>query len=150
MILGKSLPPHHPCDNKLKLTNNPSVNCRLPQTPRTPTTAAAHYFDDIWSKTKKGGPRPLRRSSTHRNLGFSGVSSNGDYANGDHDEALSDFDLRRASSVGWLSEEDLRKKAEVDSRVASFVNDQLQRMRSNDSAGADAMEDEIETSFDGV
>lgn len=124
-----------------------SVNCRLPQTPRTPSTAAAHYFDDIWSKTKKGGPRPLRRSSTHRNIGFGGASSNGDHTNSDHGE---DFDLRRASSVGWLSEEDLRKKAEVDSRVANYVSDQLERMRSNDSANINAIEDEIEATLDGA
>ena len=88
----------------------------------------------------------LRRSSTHRNLGFGGASSNGDHTHGDDE----DFDLRRANSVGWLSEEDLKKKAEVDSRVASYVSDQLERMRSNDSANANAIEDEIETKFDGA
>jgi len=100
----------------------------------------------MWSKTKKGGPRPLRRSSTHRNIGFGAASSNGDYANGEHDE---EFDLRRANSVGWLSEEDLKKKAEVDSRVAHYVSDQLERMRSNDSANTTAIEDEIEAQLDG-
>lgn len=117
-----------------------SVTCRLPQTPRTPTTAAAHYFDDVWSKAKKGGPRPLRRSSTHRNLG------NGQSANGDDDE---DFDLRRANSVGWLSEEDLKAKAETDDRVAHYVSNKLERIRTNDSANAEDMEDEIEAQYDG-
>merc|ERR1711881_186738 len=130
---GRGLGASHQCGwtgLMAKMIHDTGVNCRLPQTPRTPTTAAAHYFDDIWSKTRKGGPRPLRRSSTHRNLGFGGASSNGDHTHGD--------------------EEDLKKKAEVDSRVASYVSDQLERMRSNDSANANAIEDEIETKFDGA
>jgi hypothetical protein len=49
-----------------------------------------------------------------------------------------------------LSEEELKKKAEVDSRVANYVSNQLERMRSNDSANTNAIEDEIEAKFDGM
>jgi hypothetical protein len=80
-------------------------------------------------------------------MGFGGASTHSEYTNGDHDDK---FDLRRINSVGYLTEDDIQKKAEVDTRVANYVSDQLQRMRTNDSAGADAMEDEIEASFDGA
>ncbi len=60
------------------------INCRLPQTPRTPSTAAAHYFDDTFSRgnvrrRKSSVPTSpnsagddaarLRRSSTSRSIG---------------------------------------------------------------------------------
>ena len=91
---------------------------------------------------KKGGPPLLRRSSTHRNIG-----NGSEHTNGDHDDG---FDLRRASSVGVLSEEDLRKKAEVDSKVASYVSEKLERMRSNENESAIEIEDELETTYDGA
>jgi hypothetical protein len=116
------------------------VNCRLPQTPRTPSTAAAHYFDDIWTKAKKGGPRPLRRSSTTRNIG------NGE-SNGYDDEVPAH---NRTSSVGYFDEAALQEKADHDRHVAHYVSDQLERMRSNDSAAASAVGDELETGLDGT
>lgn len=118
------------------------MNCRLPQTPRTPSTAAAHYFDDIWAKGKKEkGPRPLRRSSTTRNIG------NGESANGNVHPTYSH---NRANSVGYFDDAALAEKAEMDRHVASYVSDQLQRMRSNDSASAMAMEDEVEVDHETV
>jgi hypothetical protein len=124
-----------------KCLHDDSINCRLPQTPRTPATAAAHYFDDIFSKQKKGGPRPLRRSSTTRNLGNGQI-------NDEEDDGVVDF--RRVNSVGYLDEEALKRKAEVDQHVANYVADQLRRMHTNDSASANDMQDEIEAQLDGA
>lgn len=69
-----------------------SINCRLPQTPRTPSTAAAHYFDDTFSRghrrksssvgTTTPGAR-LRRSSTSRSIGNHSLYSPSD-AGDDH------------------------------------------------------------------
>lgn len=52
-----------------KMIHDSGVNCRLPHTPRTPGTAANHYFDDVLSRTAKV-PRPYlgRRSSTSRSI----------------------------------------------------------------------------------
>ena len=76
MILGKLINLIH-CST---LTCSFSINCRLPQTPRTPSTAAAHYFDDVFSQAAKRRPSSrrgstrseaptMRRSSTSRSLG---------------------------------------------------------------------------------
>ena len=47
-----------------------SINLHLPHTPRSPTAAAHHYFDEIFTRTKAGlHTRHLRRSSTGRSIG---------------------------------------------------------------------------------
>ena len=48
------------------------ISCRLPQTPRTPGTGMAHYFDDIFTRhvsQPKSSKPSLRRSSTSRSIG---------------------------------------------------------------------------------
>jgi len=134
-----------------KMIHDTGVNCRLPQTPRTPSTAAAHYFDDIFSKGRVSKPK-LRRSSTSRSIG--NRSEWGTSTNGDHTEALEDsnediqkrFQYDRANSIGYLDEEALKRKAEVDEQVAHYVSDQLERLHCNDSASE--WKDEIEASVD--
>lgn len=119
------------------------MTCRLPQTPRTPTTAAAFYFDEIWSSAgKPKKPHHFRRSSTSRSIGFRSdweTSTNGD------EEAAP---LNRTNSIGYLDAEALRHKAEMDKHVASYVSDQLARVKSGDSADIDC--GELETSLDGA
>ena len=113
------------------------INCRLPQTPRTPTAAAAHYagsyFDEIWGRSSK--PR-IRRSSTSRSIGnsFNG-SVNGDIRDGS-----------AVGSVGDVVDRE-RQKSEANQHVANYVNEQLERVRSNESVGA--YEDEFEAQLDG-
>ncbi|KAF2404986.1 glycoside hydrolase family 63 protein-like protein [Trichodelitschia bisporula] len=140
---GRGLGASHQCGWTgliAKMIHDTGVNCRLPQTPRTPSTAAAHYFDDMWSRNKKDNPRPLRRSSTTRNIG------NGQVPNGDDEES----DFRRTNSVGHLDEEALKHKAELDEHVARYVSDQLKRIRSHDSHLSSAIQDEIEAKLDGT
>ena len=121
------------------LTCSPSINCRLPQTPRTPSTAAAHYFDDVFSRPSKpanGKPHHFRRSSTNRSIGNrSSVGS----LNGDDEDTGT-----RANSVAIVDDEE---KAEADKHVANYVGDQLERIRSNESAVV--YEDEFEAQLDG-
>ena len=120
-----------------------SLTCRLPQTPLTPTTAAAHYFDDIFSKVNRPKQRHhLRRSSTTRSIGDRSdwASTQGD------DDALTP--INRTNSIGYLNEDDLKQKAEMDQHVAHYVTDQLERIRSNDSAEVEPAE--FETSIDGA
>ena len=82
---GRGLGATHQCGWSgliAKMIHDTGINCRLPQTPRTPSTAAAHYFDDVLGrgtkdKTRKksyvGTPGPdgprMRRSSTSRSIG---------------------------------------------------------------------------------
>lgn len=103
------------------------VNCRLPQTPRTPTTAAAHYFDDIFTRSSKPrGEQPrVRRSSTCRSIG--NRSSFNLSANGDDETRSAD------GSAYTNGEERMRRQSEADQHIAKFVTDQLERIRSNES-----------------
>ena len=120
------------------------MTCRLPQTPRTPTTAAAHYFDDMF--TVKGRPKKpvhFRRSSTTRSIGYrSDIASTND-----EDEEFGE-PINRTSSIGYLNQDELQKKADMDRHVASYVNDQLERMKSGESGDVDG--GEFEASLDGT
>lgn len=70
------------------------MNCRLPQTPRTPSSAASHYFDDTFLRQRRaslGGRRAsgIARSQTRRrsigNVSDKAGTENGD-ADGDGDD----------------------------------------------------------------
>lgn len=118
------------------------MTCRLPQTPRTPTAAAAHYFDDVLSS----GPRPkkpsqLRRSSTTRSIGF-----RSDYGGDDDDEDGPTSPVRRKNSVGYLDEDAAKAKQEIQDRFNHYVSGQLERVK---TGMQDYEPDELETLVDG-
>ena len=122
------------------MIHDTGINCRLPQTPRTPSTAANHYFDDIFSKpvkpSKASRPRH-RRSSTHRSIG--NRSSFSASINGDED-------ARSVGNSAIGDEEHTREKEEANQHVVNYVTDQLQHIRSHDSTTVN--EDEFETQLD--
>ena len=122
------------------------MTCRLPQTPRTPSGAAAHYFDDIWNTSgKPKKPHHLRRSSTSRSIGFRTdweTSTNGEEAEPER------ASFNRTNSIGYLNADALRRKQEMDEHVANYVSDQLTRIKSGESDGVDG--DEFEASLDGA
>jgi hypothetical protein len=120
-----------------------SLTCRLPQTPRTPTAAAAHYFDDIFThKGKAKKPNHLRRSSTSRSIGL-----RSDWEATDDDDTYTP--INRTNSIGYLNEEALKQKTQMDHHVAHYVSDQLERLRTHrDSDDFDC--GEFETSVDGT
>jgi len=120
------------------------MTCRLPQTPRTPTAAAAHYFDDVLST----GPRPkkpsqLRRSSTTRSIGFRSDYGGDD----DDDEDGPTSPVRRKNSVGYLDEDAVKAKQEIQDRFNHYVSGQLERVK---TGMQDYEPDEFETSVDGA
>jgi len=122
-----------------------SVNLRLPHTPRSfPQAAAAHYFDDVFSKkgkTKTSAPS-LRRSSTTRSIGNrSSVAS----ANGDNAEAIDDS---IPDENGGGDHGDIRSQLEQNEHVQRYVADQLERVRSGGSAST--VHDEFEAQLDGA
>lgn len=110
----------------------------MPQTPRTPTTAAAHYFDDIFSRSAKpsrtDNNRRLRRSSTSRSIG-----NRSDF------EAALNGDAE--SEDGAHSYEANNRNSETDAHFNNYVSDQLNRVRSRTSLAA--YEDEFEAQLDG-
>ncbi len=121
-----------------------SMTCRLPQTPRTPTGAASHYFDDVFHTTDKPKkPHHLRRSSTTRSIGFRSDWETS--TNGDDEEGTSP--ARRRSSIGAQDPEAMRQKLVEEERLHDYVNSQLHRIK---TGMASAEPDEFETMTDGA
>ena len=142
---GRGLGASHQCGWTgllAKMIHDTGVNCRLPQTPRTPTIAANHYFDDIFTRSVKttmnGRPQNQRRSSTYRSIGRR--SSFGASVNGDDDGKSP------SRSMTFEHGEDQKEKEEADHHIANFVSDQLQRLRTTDTASLH--EDEFGTRAD--
>jgi len=172
---GRGLGASHQCGwtgLMAKMIHDTGINCRLPQTPRTPSTGLAHYFDDTFSSglTRKntfagGTPGPMRRSSTSRSLGnrssFVSTATNGDhFSRGQttpaviHDVDAVDSYFDNAPSVvtdgdDWGEEDKLereRRKSVADSHFEKFVNDQLTKIKTDESVGV--YEDEFEAQLD--
>ncbi|KAK4943522.1 hypothetical protein LTR28_008436 [Elasticomyces elasticus] len=153
---GRGLGASHQCGWTglvAKMIHDTGVNCRLPQTPRTPSSAAAHYFDDVFSRQRRASvtkkPTNLRRSSTYgaRSIGMRSdyASTNGDADEDDDDVASSQH--TRAHSI-FMDDEAVRAHEAEDEHVANYVADQLSRLKSNESA--DQFQDEIEAQLDGA
>ena len=140
-----------------KMIHDTGINCRLPQTPRTPTAAASHYFDDTFirqrrqSMSRAAGGRPggpARSLTRQRSIGArsdwsektpGGASTNGDGdADGDDGEfsnghptpsrTWSIYKEDGDKSVGMPRPED-----DPDDPINKYVQDQLARIKSNES-----------------
>ncbi|KAF1989058.1 hypothetical protein K402DRAFT_327289 [Aulographum hederae CBS 113979] len=158
---GRGLGASHQCGWTgliAKMIHDTGVNCRLPQTPRTPSTAAAHYFDDTFGKSKRAEkPLNLRRSSTAgRSMTNFGAMSAATEDDEDEDAVHEGQDgdtfksrVKRVNSIGYLNDEELAMKKETDQKVAHYVSDQLQRMKQNADLNTNGMQDEIEAQLDG-
>jgi hypothetical protein len=119
------------------------MTCRLPQTPRTPTGAADHYFDDVFTTTGKAVRRQtLRRSSTNRSIGF-----RSDWGGSNEDEDEGTGPIRRKNSVGVLDQEAIDQKTAMEDRLNHYVTGQLQRIK---TGMQDYEPDEFETMTDGA
>jgi len=130
-----------------RMIHDTGMSCRLPQTPRTPSTGMNHYFDDIFHRGT-GPSTPLKkpilqRSSTSRSIGNrsdfrSSIEEDGDFEN-----------LRSpANSVGPEHLEREREKAEANALTANYVTHQLERVRSNDDKLFENNVDEFEAQLD--
>ncbi|KAG0643979.1 Six-hairpin glycosidase-like protein [Tuber brumale] len=105
-----------------KMIHDSGVNCRLPQTPRTPRTAANHYFDDIFSRVSKPKPYMGRRASTRS------IDARSDWAEDDEE-----------------TEDRKREREKDDEEVMGYVSNQLKRVTSHASV-FDDHDDEYEVS----
>jgi len=139
-----------------KIIHDTGINHQVPQTPRTPSTAYAHYFDDILTRTKPGvNVRRIRRSSTHRNIGgwanISGTTSTEPSIDGGDEDVTPEADedrrkaLRRKDSIGsW----NMQEKQAMDDHVHKYVTNKLEALRTTDSALADDACNEVEARGD--
>ena len=119
------------------------MNCRLPQTPRSPSSAAAHYFDDTFLRQRRaslGGRRPssLKRSATRRRS----IGNRSDFSektNGELEDEDADVQSNGDTSRSWTIFKEDDPKANVpsyedpDDPINKYVQDQLRRMKSNES-----------------
>lgn len=172
---GRGLGATHQCGwtgLMAKMIHDTGVNCRLPQTPRTPASAAAHYFDDVFSRQRRaslGGRRPtgLARSHTSgaRSIGARSDwgSTNGDNTetetNGDDNDNDDEEDPKANGGVArqWsIYKEDPANGSakhgkpateDPDDPINKYVQDQLQRLRTNESS---EMSEEISAQNDGT
>lgn len=137
------------------LTTN-RINCRLPQTPRTPSTAAAHYFDDIFSRSVKpplhrrgssSASHPyrhhIRRSSASRSIGarsdFATINGDNDNDNDEEEHVLTE----NGYGIGLGPEQ-----IAADEHVSHYVASQIERVRSR-GVLVGGYEDEFEAQVDG-
>jgi len=138
------------------------INCRLPQTPRTGTAAASHYFDDVFTRQRRNSqtrkPSTLRRSSTHRSLGMRSdwesapVSEHDDETDGvatpNGTDGRDPETGRRWTIFQDDHDDDHKAKESADEHVHNYVQDQLKRLMSPD--GPSRYEDEIEAKYDSM
>lgn len=125
------------------LTISNSVNCRLPQTPRTPSVGMAHYFDDVLNRQilprSPSMPR-IRRSSTARSIGARSdfdAEANGYDDDGYHSTGAASVDLPE-------NPEQQRQKAEADEHMRNYITEQLERVKSEQVAAGYEQGDEFE------
>ncbi|KAJ5604447.1 hypothetical protein N7510_009601 [Penicillium lagena] len=149
---GRGLGASHQCGWTgliAKVIHDTGINCRLPQTPRSPFAAASHYFDDIFSRTGRPqtpGPRSVRRSSITRSIGnrsdfnstIAGDMTPGASSTLDEDFSSTSPQSRRGSAAPGLDGND--------EHLNHYVASQLQRVRS--SASMAAYEDEFATKLE--
>ncbi|PSR90513.1 Six-hairpin glycosidase-like protein [Coniella lustricola] len=127
-----------------RLIHDTGVNCRLPQTPRTPSVGMAHYFDDVLSRQilprSPSMPR-IRRSSTARSIGarsdYDESEANGYEDNGYHSNG-------GGSVVGTQDPEFIRQKEEADEHMRHYITEQLERVKSEQVADTYEHGDEFE------
>ncbi|KLU81536.1 hypothetical protein MAPG_00622 [Magnaporthiopsis poae ATCC 64411] len=127
-----------------RMIHETGLKCRLPQTPRTPSVAMAHYFDDIMDRGHERPRTPstpkMRRSSTARSIG-----SRSDFdANG-----LESEDSTRRPSMSGLGVQMandpamLRERAEADQAMRHYIDQKLTKVKQD--RDLEDQEDELET-----
>lgn len=116
-----------------------------------------HYFDDIFTRHKpatngtnnrsKSPFAGMRRSSTSRSIGGRSdfdTATTSTSVNGDHDDARS-----IGNSVATETDERERERREADTHTAHYISEQLERVRSHQSADYETG-DEFEAQLDGA
>ena len=128
------------------------MNCRLPQTPRTPAAAASHYFDDVFTRQRRKSLSGTRRNSLARSLTRTrsigarsdwtnggdktpgAASTNGgDEEDGDDEAAAGSERPARQYSIYKEDPAETGPKQSNDDHITKYVQEQLQRLKTNES-----------------
>lgn len=144
------------------------MNCRLPQTPRSPAAAASHYFDDVFTRQRRASLSRTRRNSLARSItrtrsigarsdwtnggAFSGAPSHaGDDDDDNNENGDGEDGGRKRPERQWsIYKEDepaTGPKPDKDDPINKYVQDQLQRLKTNES---NEFSEEIAASGDGA
>jgi hypothetical protein len=124
------------------------LNCRLPQTPRSPAAAASHYFDDTFTRQRRQSMSGTRRNSLARSMTRTrSIGARSDWetagartpgapstAGGDDDD-----DADNEAPAGEIYKEDPTVSSagmgeSSDDHITKYVQEQLQRLKTNESA----------------
>ncbi|KAI6831861.1 family 63 glycoside hydrolase [Hortaea werneckii] len=144
---GRGLGASHQCGwtgLMAKMIHDTGVNCRLPQTPRTPTTAAAHYFDDVFSRQRRaslgGGSRrpngPARSVTRKRSIGARSDWSQKTNGDADDDEDFTSHPPSRTWSIYKDDDPNVgipKPEEDPDDPINRYVHDQLERIKRTES-----------------
>lgn len=124
------------------MANDHSLNYKLPHTPRSPGAAAAHYFDDTFTRQRRaslGARRPtgLMRSRT-RTRSIGNRSDADDKTNGDYED--DDDQSNGPPSRTWTIYRDENGTTpgvpafeDPEDPINKYVQEQLSRIKSNES-----------------
>jgi hypothetical protein len=143
------------------------MNCRLPQTPRTPAAAASHYFDDVFTRQRRKSLSGTRRNSLARSLTRTrSIGARSDWTNGgdktprapstngdndeDGDEEAAPGAERPARQYSIYKEDPADAsgaKESSDEHITKYVQEQLQRLKTNES---NEFSEEIAATNDGT
>ena len=142
------------------------MNCRLPQTPRTPAAAASHYFDDVFTRQRRKSLSGTRRNSLARSLTRTrsigarsdwtnggdktpgGASMNGgDDDDGDDERVPGRERPERQYSIYKDDPAEKGPKESNDDHITKYVQEQLQRLKTNES---NEFSEEIAATNDGT
>ncbi|KAJ8118042.1 hypothetical protein ONZ43_g4073 [Nemania bipapillata] len=126
---GRGLGASHQCGWTgliARMIHDTGINCRLPQTPRTPSVGMSHYFDDtlhrhIHLNNSKPRKPHMRRSSTARSIG----------ARSDFDTSVNGEEFETRSVLPDDPEREAQRK-EADAHLHQYISDQLQRVIDDD------------------
>jgi hypothetical protein len=137
------------------------MNCRLPQTPRTPAAAATHYFDDVFTRQRRKSLSGTRRNSLARSLTRTrSIGARSDWTNGgdktpappsaagDDEAATGEERKSRQYSIYKEDPNEAAGKGESsDDHITKYVQEQLQRLKTNES---NEFSEEIAATGDGA
>ncbi|OAA52700.1 cytoplasm protein [Beauveria brongniartii RCEF 3172] len=137
-----------------RMIHDTGVSCRLPQTPRTPSAAMSHYFDDMFQRSVDVGipqsPRMhrIRRSSTARSIGARSdfvIDDANDDARSDGASVSDGIVLTHGAAATAAADRD---KTEADAHMHAYISDQLSRYK-GEVHDRFSRADEFETSANG-
>ena len=118
-----------------KMIHDTGISCRLPMTPKTPSTAAAHYFDDTFGRMSK---KPHHeRKGTGRSIG--------NRSDGDTD-VEGDQEGKSVRSVKMTP--DGRQADAADEDLIDHIGNRLERLQSTGFAEPESDEYHVEDDYE--